>query len=201
MFIGMVPALLIFGFAQTVSPADAIRQKMAAGLAMQRQAVSHQRVSRPAADLVESVASAVSTEPCDPLAPETIEPLIDENARRNGLSPDLLRAIIRRESAGRPCAVSPKGAMGLMQLMPLTARDLGVSNPFEPAQNIAAGSRMLKDLLTRYDGDLSLALAAYNAGPGAVDRYRGVPPYDETREYLRKILGSGVSLLASPDEP
>lgn len=116
------------------------------------------------------------------------EGLIVEHARRHDVRPDLVRAVIQVESAFNPAAVSPKGAMGLMQLMPSTARSLGVGNPFDPRQNVGAGVAYLRQLLDRYDNDERLALAAYNAGPGAVDRYgQAVPPYRETRDYVARI--------------
>jgi hypothetical protein len=118
--------------------------------------------------------------------------VIDEHARRNGLAPDLVRAVIRVESAFNPNAVSSKGAMGLMQLMPATAAELGVSNPFHPEQNIRGGTVYLKRLLDRYDQDVTLALAAYNAGPGAVERYGAVPPYRETKRYVEKVTGAAA---------
>ncbi len=109
-------------------------------------------------------------------------------ARRHGLDPDLVLAVVQVESGFRPDAVSPKGAQGLMQLMPGTANALGVLDPLDPGQNLDGGARHLGALVARYDGDLNRALAAYNAGEGAVARHRGVPPYRETRDYVKKIL-------------
>lgn len=111
-----------------------------------------------------------------------------EAARRHGLPPELVLAVVAVESGFRPDAVSPKGAQGLMQLMPATAGSLGVADAFDPAQNLDGGSRHLGQLLTVYDGDLTRALAAYNAGEGAVQRHGGVPPYRETRAYVKKVL-------------
>lgn len=105
----------------------------------------------------------------------------------HGLEPALLRAVIATESAFDPRAVSSKGAQGLMQLMPATARELGVRNVWDPRENIEAGARHLSRLVGRY-GELTLALAAYNAGEGAVDRHGGIPPYRETRDYVRRVL-------------
>ena len=109
-------------------------------------------------------------------------------ARRHGLEPGLVMAVVSVESGFRPEAVSPKGAQGLMQLMPMTAQALGVEDAFDPAQNLDGGARHLGELLTVYGGDLTRALAAYNAGEGAVLRHGGVPPYRETRAYVRKVL-------------
>ena len=116
------------------------------------------------------------------------EVLIPEVAERYALSPALVKAVIRAESAGNPRAESPKGAQGLMQLMPGTAALMGVEDPFDPAQNMDGGTAYLASMLKRYGGDLKLALAAYNAGPGRVDAYGGVPPFPETQQYVQRVL-------------
>jgi soluble lytic murein transglycosylase-like protein len=108
-------------------------------------------------------------------------------AQFNAVEESLIRAIIHAESAYQPDAQSPKGAQGLMQLMPATQARLDVSNPFDPKANIQGGARYLSQLLEEFDGDFELAAAAYNAGPGAVYKYGGIPPYDETREYVRRV--------------
>lgn len=121
--------------------------------------------------------------------PAAIAALARAEARRHGLDADLVLAVMRLESNFQRRALSPKGAMGLMQLMPATARRLGVRDPWDPAQNIRGGCAYLRFLLDRFDGDLRLALAAYNAGEGAVDAYGGVPPYAETRRYVAALAG------------
>jgi hypothetical protein len=108
-------------------------------------------------------------------------------ARRHGLQPEVIKAVALVESGLDPQAVSPKGAVGLMQLMPETAAMLGVDDPLDPEQSLSGGARYLRMLLDRFGGDLTLALAAYNAGPGAVERHGGVPGYTETRSYVRKV--------------
>jgi len=143
-----------------------------------------------------------TNEPCQPqyrrLAPDACPearpaspPLageIERTATRHGLDPRLVEAVVRVESGGNSAAVSPKGALGLMQLMPARAAALGVRDAFDPVANLDGGVRHLRDLLARYDGNLSLALAAYNAGEAAVRAHGGIPPYPETREYVRKVL-------------
>jgi soluble lytic murein transglycosylase-like protein len=134
-------------------------------------------------------AAAVTAKPV--LFSGMLEQLIEEESKKQGVSSDLVRAVVKAESNGNPKAISPKGAIGLMQLMPETAQMLGV-DPYDPAQNLEGGIRFLKQLAMRY-GDLDRTLAAYNAGPGAVDRNGGVPPYRETRQYIhniKKILNS-----------
>jgi soluble lytic murein transglycosylase-like protein len=120
--------------------------------------------------------------------PEAIRALARKVAKRHGLNADLVFAMIAVESNYEPQAVSPKGARGLMQLMPSTAAHLGVADAFDPEQNVDGGSRYLKQLLDLYGGDTTKALAAYNAGPGAVQRHGGVPPYKETRAYVKRVL-------------
>jgi transglycosylase-like protein with SLT domain len=117
-----------------------------------------------------------------------IRALAIQTAQRHGLDPDLVLAVVSVESSFRPEAQSPKGAQGLMQLMPATAAELGVKNAFDPAENLDGGARHLGALLTLYGGDLTRALAAYNAGVKAVDKSKGVPPYRETRQYVQKVL-------------
>lgn len=121
------------------------------------------------------------------LSPEAVDKAIDTAAERHGVDPSLVRAMIKVESNFNPHAVSRKGAMGLMQLMPYTAKSLKVGNAFDPNQNVDAGVRHLKNLLENYNGNVELSLAAYNAGSGAVSRNRGIPPFRETRDYVKKI--------------
>jgi len=115
--------------------------------------------------------------------------LVRDAAVRSGLPPEFVHSVAKIESGFEPRAVSPKGALGVMQLMPETARTLG-ADPSDVAQNIDAGTRLLRELLIKYDGDVVKALAAYNAGPAAVDKYRGLPPFNETRQYVNKVIGA-----------
>ncbi|EQA71709.1 transglycosylase SLT domain protein [Leptospira noguchii serovar Panama str. CZ214] len=121
---------------------------------------------------------------------KNIEPslskIIHQESEKNNLDPRLVQSVIKAESNFKTDAVSPKGAIGLMQLMPSTADSLGVEDPFDPAENVAGGTKFLSDLLNKYK-NLDHALAAYNAGPSAVDRYSGIPPYRETRNYVEKV--------------
>ena len=127
--------------------------------------------------------------------PKTLDQVVNELAEAMSLHPALVHSVIAAESNYDPGAVSPKGAVGLMQLMPETAAELQV-DPYQPQQNVAGGVRYLREMLERYDGSLLKALAAYNAGPGAVDRYGDLPPYDETRAYVTRVIRRFLALTS-----
>jgi soluble lytic murein transglycosylase-like protein len=176
---------------------EAVQSAMAVSLAKQRIAAMLQiaavmnKAPTPAASFftVPWIETPVpfSQPPCDPLPAAELDKLVEEGAKLEGLKPELIRGVITEESGGRPCAVSWKGAQGLMQLMPATAEELGVKDPFDPHQNVQAGTKLLKQLMTKYKDDVSLALAAYNAGEGRVDREGGVPQIPETKNYVNDI--------------
>jgi len=210
LFAGSVPAL-------AQAPADfekSVRTAMAPALAQQRASVRKQAGSvrhqpdSPAQSsfftLPPAPAAAAAPADCDPLPDDQLDTLIDAAAEMHDVDPDLVRAVVHKESAGRPCAVSTSGAEGLMQLMPDTADELDVADPFDPQQNVEAGTRLLKLLLNRYGNDPSLALGAYNAGPARVDQAGGVPAIPETLEYvadiLSKLTSPGKSALHAPKE-
>jgi soluble lytic murein transglycosylase-like protein len=135
-------------------------------------------------------ATPAATEPLEASTPAAVPygEIIDKVAAEQGVNAKLVRALVQVESAYRPRARSPKGAMGLMQLMPATARQYGVADPYDPTSNIQAGIKHLKSLLQRFPKSVALALAAYNAGEGAVTRFNAIPPYAETRNYVSRIL-------------
>ena len=141
---------------------------------------------------MEKVRAEDHAPPLDLQLPRTaatdVRQIVRRAASAFGLDENLIHAVIQAESGGNPAAVSSRGAKGLMQLMDETARMLGVRNPFDPEENIFAGAKYLKQLLEEFDNDIELALAAYNAGPGAVRRFGGIPPYRETQHYVRKVL-------------
>lgn len=134
---------------------------------------------------VAAVVPAPSVKPA--IVEHTPRELVDAAAKKNGLPPNFVHSVVAAESGYQPNALSPKGAIGLMQLMPATAQLYG-ADPHDPAQNVEAGAAYLRELLIKYDGDPRRALAAYNAGPGAVDKYNGVPPYAETQTYIERVL-------------
>jgi len=134
-----------------------------------------------------AAASSTPVPPCDPMPAADLDKLVEENSQQQGVKPELIRAVIAQESGARPCAVSGKGAQGIMQLMPATSEQFGVKDPFDPRQNVEAGTKLLKQLLVKYNNDVSLALAAYNAGAGRVDKDGGIPQIPETQNYVSDI--------------
>jgi soluble lytic murein transglycosylase-like protein len=177
-----------------------VKAAMAPSIARQRAAIQKQASAlRSASPLVPRPAgSSFFTTPfapveagppdCDPLRPDQLEPLIEAAANKTGVEAQLVRSVIDQESAGRPCALSASGAQGLMQLMPATAEEFDVDDPFDPRQNVEAGAKLLKSLLNRYKNDPALALSAYNAGPERVDQEGGIPKIPETMDYVTAIL-------------
>lgn len=141
-----------------------------------------------AAAAAEQPRNAPATAGPQQLSAVELEPLLAKAGQRYDLDKDLLASVVRAESGGHPQAVSRAGAQGLMQLMPQTASDLGVANTFAASENIEGGTQYLDSLLKRYNNNLVLALAAYNAGPAAVDRWHGIPPYPETRAYVARVI-------------
>jgi len=130
-----------------------------------------------------------------PYAPHALDPgqihaLVAGASQSSGVPEGLVHAVLMTESAGDPAALSRAGAQGLMQLMPTTAASCGLANPFDPVENVSCGTGYLRAMLDRYHNNLTLAVAAYNAGPGAVDRYHGVPPYAETQAYVTRVLAA-----------
>ena len=141
------------------------------------------------AQIYSNTANSVQTT-TDYTSKSKIKELISRVSQKHGVDEKLVNALVKKESGFNPQAKSKVGAMGLMQLMPATAKGLGVTNPMDPEQNVEGGVKYLKSMLDKYNGNIILALAAYNAGPGAVDKYDGVPPYKETQNYVKSILSS-----------
>jgi soluble lytic murein transglycosylase-like protein len=193
-----------------------VKAAMAPSIAQQRAAIQKQASSFRATGLVPAGASPLvsrltgsaffttpfppveaGTADCDPLPADQLDGLIEAAAQKTGVEAQLVRTVIHQESAGRPCALSAKGAQGLMQLMPATAEEFEVDDPFDPKQNVEAGAKLLKSLLERYKNDPALALSAYNAGPERVDQEGGIPHIPETMDYVTAILGKLRSLTDS----
>lgn len=166
------------------SQADRVRAAMSGSLAKQRDSVRRQAVG----PVGTSSNIPFPTELCEAISQPELSRMIDVAARRQSVDPLLVREVARQESGFQPCAVSPKGAQGLMQLMPSTQVQLQVQNPFSAQESLEAGSKLLKQLLDRYNGDLTQALSAYNAGPARVDKTGGVPGIAETQNYVSSIM-------------
>jgi soluble lytic murein transglycosylase-like protein len=174
-----------------------VRAAMAASIEKQRASIEQQIkfIKSPVAPAIAgSIPASFFVPPpaayaCPPVAQPELSRMIDSVAREHSVDASLVREVARQESAFRPCAVSPKGAQGLMQLMPATQAQLEVRDPFDPQESLSAGAKLLKQLLDRYHGDLALALSAYNAGITRVDRTFSVPEIPETKDYVSDILG------------
>ena len=188
-YVCLVVSLSMCVLGQNPDPYQKARAAAEECMRKQRQALEKQRAA-----IRLQMQSAIVQAECDPIPEAKIGPMIQETATREGLKDDLLRAVAERESGFRACAVSRKGAKGLMQLMPATIEQFAVKDPFDPQQSLDAGAKLLKQLLARYGDDVSLALGAYNAGPERVDQAQGVPAIRETMEYVSAIL----SALALP---
>jgi soluble lytic murein transglycosylase-like protein len=173
-----------------------VRAAMAASIEKQRASVEQQikSIQFPVPPAPSAIPPSFRVPPpvayaCEPVAQPELSKMIDSVAREHSVDAALVREVARQESGFRPCAVSPKGAEGLMQLMPSTQAQLDVHDPFNPQESLSAGARLLKQLLDRYHGDLALALSAYNAGMTRVDRTFSVPEIPETKDYVADILG------------
>jgi soluble lytic murein transglycosylase-like protein len=174
-----------------------VRAAMAPSIASQRSSVEKQAASlvRPKlpAGARQFFVLPIATDntavvDCEPMPKEELDSMVDRAAQTEGVGSDLVHAVVEEESGARPCAVSPSGAVGLMQLMPSTADDMQVENPFDPEQNVEAGTKLLKFLLNKYDDNLPLALGAYNAGASRVDEEGDVPQIPETLKYVADIV-------------
>lgn len=165
-------------------------------LTNQRASIEKQKVSvarQPASKWEPTTAPAFDSSPvasadCAPMEESQLGPIVSRAAEQNSIMPALLRAVISQESGAKPCAVSRAGAQGLMQLMPDTAAGFNVGNPFDPQENVFAGSKFLRLLLDKYNGDVPMALGAYNAGPARVDAAGGIPAIRETQNYVNSIM-------------
>ena len=172
-------------------PAETLQSAMAkqrAAIAIQRLAMKQQRDSAVPWMLATPRNEPAAEEDCDPIADPELTPLIDSAAQQHQVEPKLLRGVIEQESGFHACAISAKGAKGLMQLMPATIEQFKVDDVFDPKQNIEAGATYLRQLLDKYKDDMKLALAAYNSGPTTVDSAGGIPDIKETRDYVEGVI-------------
>jgi soluble lytic murein transglycosylase-like protein len=188
--------------AAIVQQRESVR-RMRESVAIQRAAAARVRAMFTSGQIInptDSMFEAIAPEPCQPMTAAELAPLVRDAGAREGISEALLRVVMKQESGYLPCAVSSRGALGLMQLMPSTAWQFGVQDPFDPKQNVDAGARYLKSLLNRYGGDLRLALGAYNAGPARVEAASGVPQIPETLDYIKDIL-SGLRGHSAVEDP
>ena len=180
----------------TAQQPQRVRAAMAASIEKQRASVEQQikSIQFPVPPAPSAIPPSFRVPPpvaysCERVAQPELSKMIDSVSREHSVDPALVREVARQESGFRPCAVSPKGAEGLMQLMPSTQAQLDVHDPFNPQESLSAGAKLLKQLLDRYHGDLALALSAYNAGMTRVDRTFSIPEIPETKDYVADILG------------
>ena len=173
---------------QTSNAAGTQVSRQQASIALQRESIRKQAQAAGVWMMPFDPAPAPAEPVCDPIKDAVVSPIIESAAKSQQVEAKLLRAVIEQESAFRPCAVSAKGALGLMQLMPATAQQFDVRDPFDPRESIEGGAKFLKQLLERYQGNLPQALGAYNAGPAIVDQAGGIPDIPETRNYVDSIL-------------
>lgn len=184
-------SLLLFEDAS--GQAARVRAQMAQSIARQRVSVQQQMNATSSSRKIaprrwQAQTATQATFSCEPISEPELGNMIDRTALDHQVSPELVREVAREESAFRPCAVSRAGAVGLMQLMPATQVQFDVQNPLDPQESLTAGTKLLKQLLEHYHGDIALALGAYNAGSSAVDRTSTIPPFPETQNYVSDIL-------------
>jgi soluble lytic murein transglycosylase-like protein len=190
--------LILLFLVQSKDAFQSALEKQRAAAAVQRE--SARRQADAVAQWNGSTAAQEGAAECDPIPDPYASVILGYAAGAHHIDPKLLRNVILKESGFRPCAVSAKGAQGLMQLMPATIDQLHVADPFDPKQNVDAGARYLNQLLERYKGDIALALAAYNAGPSSVDKAGGIPDIKETRDYVEAIT-SALGASPTPRSP
>jgi len=183
----------LFLFEDASGQAARVRAQMAESIAKQRVSVQQQMstvgtYTKPATWHLPALSPTQPSFSCEPVPEPELGKMIDRTAQDHGISPDLVREVAREESGFRPCAISRAGAVGLMQLMPATQAQFDVQNPLDAQESLTAGTKLLKQLLEHYHGDISLALGAYNAGSSAVDRISAIPAFPETQNYVADIL-------------